>query len=202
MKLLKLLILFFILFIIIGAILVVLFEKKATKVIDQRVVPVISQTEQNAVLLNATSTPMPPSGILSLSSKSSQVKVGQKIAVVVSLRADGKSISGSDVILRFDPGLLRGETVEESKLFDIYPRKTIDNVKGKISITAFRSTDKSPLAGDREVATVTFTAAKEGTADISFDFVPFTTNHSTIAESDTSKNILGNVVPVTLTIVK
>ncbi|OGG15530.1 hypothetical protein A3D77_05810 [Candidatus Gottesmanbacteria bacterium RIFCSPHIGHO2_02_FULL_39_11] len=198
MKLIKLLTLFFILFIILGAVFVFIFERKATKVIDQRMVPVITESQ-----LNPTATHAPPPGILSLNASLSALKVGEKTDVTVSMRAEGKSIIGSDVILRYDPMILRADPIiTESKFFDIYPRKTVDNVKGLISITAFRPTDQTALTGAKDIATVTFTALKAGTADVSLDFVPATTNHSTIVERGTSKNILGMVVPITLTIGK
>lgn len=123
----------------------------------------------------------------------SQVKVNDPVQVAVSLHASGKMLSGSDVILKYDPAYLSAsDNLTLGEYFSSYPLKLIDNDKGTVRLTAFggkKETISSPIV----IFTVTFKALKPGKTELVIDYQKGSTNKSTLVERGTSKNILEGV---------
>ena len=134
-----------------------------------------------------------PPGIMIVFINKDDVKVGDSFRVDTAIRFEGEELaySGADVILTFDPSLVAatGE-VETSPLFANYPRKKVDNAKGRITVTGF---GKGVDDGAQTVFTANFTTKAAGVARFDIDYVAGKTNLSTIAQKGTGKNLLGRV---------
>ena len=128
------------------------------------------------------------------------VTVGDSFRVDTAIRFEGEELaySGADVILTFDPSLVAatGE-VETFPLFASYPRKKVDNAKGRITVTGF---GKGVDGGAQTVFSANFTTKATGVARFDIDYVAGKTNLSTIAQKGTGKNLLGRVEGATLVI--
>ena len=134
-----------------------------------------------------------PPGIMVVHINKDDVTVGDSFGVDVAIRFEEDELvySGADVMLTFDPSLVTatGE-VETSPLFASYPRKKVDNAKGKITVTGFGTgIDDSA----QTVFTALFTTKAPGIARFDIEYLPGKTNLSTIAQKGSGKNLLGRV---------
>lgn len=147
-----------------------------------------------------TITPEVLSGVYKIIFEKGNISVGESVGTSASFTTDSRILSGSDVILSFDPAYLEVEgDIKPGDYFSSYPRKLVDNAKGIVKATAFGGSGQI-VSQPTTLFTVTFKAKKEGTTTLSFDFAKGRTNLTTLVEKGTSKNILGNVYGATLTI--
>ena len=135
-----------------------------------------------------------PIGVYSIELEPKNIKIGEQTVANISFSAKDKNVTGTDIVLRFNPEFLEaGEDIVTSDYFSNYPRREANNKDGLVKVTGF-----SPVNGaieDRLVSvfTVKFKGKKAGSTKISFDFELGKTNMTNIVEKGTSKNILGQV---------
>lgn len=166
-----------------------------------RTVPVENKTVRTVPTIAVSPTPAPPSGIYTILPSQSTIKIGESVALVVKFEAPGKRLDGSDVFLRFDPAFLDvGENLVFGDYFSTYPRVTIDRIKGEVKVTGFRANQTAPLTTAAALFTIAFTGKQAGNTAVSFEFAKGKTNLTTLVEKGTSKNILNQVFPATITI--
>lgn len=137
-------------------------------------------------------------GKLSLESTTTTYKVGEGIDLAITFEAPGKKLDGTDIVLLFDPKVVNALGFSEGTYFKLVPRKDIDNTVGKVVITALDAVSATPVSGKKTLGTVHFRAQKEGTSGIRFDFVKGSTTTSSLVESGTSANILGEAKGITI----
>lgn len=157
-----------------------------------------NQTNNTGKAVPTAAKPKPP-GKISLESSASSVKAGESIDVAIFLEAPGKKLDGADVILRFDPDILSAVGFSEGTIFKLYPRKDIDNQLGVVKVTGLDMTSDAPLSKEKIIfGKVQFTGVKAGSAQISFDFTSGSTSVTTMTESLTSNNLLGEAKGMTV----
>lgn len=129
-------------------------------------------------------------------------KIGSDFAVNVNFTTDNSKIFGADAVLLFDPEYLEADkdSIEKGDFFNEYPRMTVDEKNGIIKVTAYNSSESTPLNTPLNFFKVNFTAVKTGATQVNFDYLPGATNTTTLVERETSKNILGSVNNLKLTI--
>lgn len=142
-----------------------------------------------------------PSGIYTISPSQSTIKSGEVLALTLQFEAPGKKLDGSDVFLRFDPVFLDiDENFTYGTYFMTYPRVTVDTVKGEVKVTGFRSSQVATVNQPTVFFVARFTGRQTGRTAVSFEYQEGRTNLTTLVEKGTSKNILSQVFPATITI--
>jgi len=129
-------------------------------------------------------------------------KIGSAFSVDVNFTTDNANIFGADAVLLYDPEYLEADknSLEKGDFFIEYPRMTVDEKNGIIKVTAYNSGASTPLNAPLNFFKVNFTAVKAGATEVNFDYLPGATNTTTLVESETSRNILGSVNNLKLTI--
>lgn len=133
-------------------------------------------------------------GRISLNATKTSVKVDETIPVSVMIDTGGHTISGVDLIVRFDPkvlevvpgGLIKG------KILDEYPLLTSDADLGLVSVAGTSSLDRG-FSGTGQFASLNFRAKAPGRTSLTVDFKVSATTDSNLVDSTTSKDILGSV---------
>ena len=136
--------------------------------------------------------------VIKLTSKVRQVKVGDKVAVLVNITSP-KNTQGADIIIKFDPKILRAETIGETKepvvlsgMYSEYPVNKLDLITGKITVSGISSATGGVLTNGL-FGTVTFIAKAAGVSKISLDFTPGSTTDSNIIQSGDGRDALDSV---------
>lgn len=166
-----------------------------------RTVPVENKTVQTVPTIAVSPTSVASSGIYTILPSQSTIKSGATLALTVQFEAPGKRLDGSDVFLRFDPVYLDiDENFTYGTYFMTYPRVTVDKIKGEVKVTGFRSSQVATLNQPTVFFVVRFTARQIGRTAVSFEYQKGRTNLTTLVEKGTSKNILNQVFPASITI--
>lgn len=135
-----------------------------------------------------------PPGIYTIELEPKDIRVGEETSAGISFTAKDKNVTGTDIVLRFNPEFLEaGESIVTSDYFSNYPRREVNNKDGLIKVTGFSPVNGSVEDRTVNVFTVKFKGKKGGSTKISFDFELGKTNMTNIVEKGTSKNILGQV---------
>lgn len=141
--------------------------------------------------LEATITPQTLEGIYSVNPPRLIKNIGDQFSLDIIYNVGETKLDGADAIVRFDPALLEVTDITEGKTFESYPRKTIDNVKGLVKVTGFREIENERTRKDNVFFSLAVTAKRTGAVKVQFDFEKDKTNLSTLVESKSSRNILG-----------
>lgn len=157
--------------------------------------------QQSAIVPPAQTSPAPekqrvPSAVLALQTTNLQVEVGQEIPVDIVLDTDGALVDGVDVIISFDPVLLKAEPVKVGTLFNDYPQNAQED--GKITLSGI--SDSTGYSGKGILGTIVFKAVKQGSASVKIEYSPDATIESNVILSGAAKDILGNVLDLALDI--
>lgn len=139
-------------------------------------------------------------GKYSLEGDAKTYKVGEAIDVSVVFEAPGKSLDGTDVVLHFDPKVINALGFAPGTYFGLTPRKDIDNKSGTVVVTSLSTEATKPASNKVTLGIVHFQAVKEGTTEISFDFIQGGSSKTALTESKTSQNILGIVEGMKITV--
>lgn len=135
-----------------------------------------------------------PPGVYTIEIAPKSIKVGESTSANIMFSAKDKNITGTDVILRFNPEYLEAEEdVVTGDFFSNYPRKEISSKDGLVKVTGFSPVNGSVEDRSVSVFTVKLKGKKAGSTKIGFDFQLGKTNMTNIVEKGTSKNILGQV---------
>jgi len=131
-------------------------------------------------------------------------KVNQTVEVKVYLDTKGKTLTGADSVIKYNPEVL--EIVSDpipGKIFPVYPVLKVKEDKGKIDITGtMTDPNQSPFTGTGEFATIVIRPLKEGKTNLIFDYTPGETNDSNLAEKETGNDVLTEVVNAEFNITK
>lgn len=136
------------------------------------------------------------SAVLALQTTNLQVEVGQEIPVDIVLDTDGALVDGVDVIISFDPVLLKAEPVKVGTLFNDYPQNDLED--GKITLSGI--SDSTGYLGKGILGTIVFKAVKPGSASVKIEYRPDDTIESNVILSGAAKDILGKVEDLVLDI--
>lgn len=154
---------------------------------------ILNQSMQKTATSTGEVTPTPETleGVYSISPARLIKNIGDEFNLdIVYMVADIK-LDGADAIVRFDPQMLEVTDIKEGRVFESYPRKTIDNVKGLVKVTGFREIESERSSGDNVFFSLTVTAKRTGAVKVQFDFEEGKTNLSTLVQTKSSRNILG-----------
>ena len=143
-----------------------------------------------------------PPGFFVLVPDKPQLKIGEAGVLTVKMDTKGKIAQGADVILKYDPLLLKALNIKSNGFFILLPRQEIDNERGMVKITAFSPSDGIDFQKENDIFSVEFEALTAGAGKVVFDWEPDETNRSNIVEKGTVENILGSVVGADLVIVE
>ena len=142
-------------------------------------------------------------GIISLRTPKVTYNVGDKIPLSAMVFTSGHSISGVDLIIKYDSNLLTasGSGVTTSKtMFEEYPLKQVNASTGLIQISGIISSKSKGFDGGGIFATINLTAKKQGSTKFSIEFKPGQTNDSNIVDNLTGQDILGKVYDRTIVV--
>ena len=158
----------------------------ALKINSNRNTTLSQNLSTKAAAENATLALSPASGDYTMDTKTSY-------PVGIILNSGGREIDGVDIIINFDPKkvTVEGTTVTTTNSFEQYLVNKIDNVAGKIRLSALTFTAK-PVTGI--VGTFRFRPVVRGAVNFNFEFTPGATTDTNVADHASAKDILGSVV--------
>jgi hypothetical protein len=130
-----------------------------------------------------TSQPKPPAATLLLKPDKGTHTVGQTWPVEIWLDTNTLSVDGVDVILQFDPSILR--VVDKSidtngGIFSMVPMNVVDNEKGKIMFSAVVRPGEQ-YKGKGKIGAITLEGRTAGLASMSFVSEPDSTIDTNVA---------------------
>lgn len=140
-------------------------------------------------------------GKIVLSSSNQSYKVGENVSIDIRISTGGHTTDGTDLVLKYDPNFLEATG---NNIFDIgdvysqYPNVNIDPKNGLIRISGV--SDDEGFNGTGDFATLNLKAKKDGSTNLSVDYTPSSTSDSNIIETNTTKDILGQVFDLDLNI--
>lgn len=146
--------------------------------------------------------PISAARILLLSQKNNY-KVGEIVPVTARVFTAGNFTVGTDLILQYDPKLLDASSSAFTKgsIYTDYPMVKIDNETGVVIVSGVSSiANKGGYNGMGELGIVNFKAKAVGQTTLTVDFKPGSTDDSNVIESTSSRDILGSVYNLKLTI--
>lgn len=133
-------------------------------------------------------------GKISLTVTQSSYNKGDMIAVSVKIDTSGHEISGTDLIVSYNPKILEATSsgLVKGKIFDEYPLISADQSTGMISISGVAGVNKRAggFKGSGEFAVINFKAKEAGPAVLAVSFQKGSTTESNLVEAGTSQNIL------------
>lgn len=125
---------------------------------------------------------------LTLTSDTSEYRVGDEISVSISI-SSSKKVDGADLIIKYDPKVLTAQPATLGTIFSDYPQNTSDATLGKVSISGITS-QPGGVKPNGEFGKLNFVAKAAGTTKITFDFTPGQTGDTNVSETATSQDIL------------
>ena len=128
------------------------------------------------------------------------LKVGDDFPVRVNVFTGGHATSGTDVILRFNPKVLEATSFTKGKIYNDYPLINMDNKAGLIRVSGIAPAGKKGFAGGGDLGIVNFKAKQPGQAGVIIDFKKGATYDSNVMRIVDSRDILGSVTNLNLTI--
>lgn len=139
---------------------------------------------------------------LSLLSDKKVYKVGDKVAVNIRLSTSGHNISGTDLILRFDPKILQASSSAFAKgsIFADYPQISVDSQIGVMTVSGVSGLNKKYFNGIGRFGTITFIAQASGQTSLSITFTKDSTTDTNVFDASTNQDVLGRASDLTLTI--
>lgn len=131
-------------------------------------------------------------------------QVGDTIPVKIRVVTGGRPTDSTDLVLHYDKAILEplSNDITVGKFYDDYPIAEADQTNGVVQISGLTAIGKEGFSGVGELATINFKAIKEGNAKLTVDFNPGATNESNVVLSNSSKDIIGQVFNLDLTIVQ
>ncbi|MBI2314536.1 hypothetical protein HYU93_00530 [Candidatus Daviesbacteria bacterium] len=144
--------------------------------------------------LPATNTVTKSEAKISLTASNLSFKVGEVVPVSVMIDTGSWTVSGVDLVVKFDPKALEVTSKDLTKgtLFDDYPLIAADADKGIISISGV-SNSKNGFKGLGQFALLNLKANLVGKTVLTVDFKKDSTAYTNLVEMKTAKNILEKV---------
>jgi len=140
---------------------------------------------------------------VSLTTSSTNVKVGDQISVVITITSTALT-DGTDLIINFDPKALEvvpitNVPVSGGSIYTEYPNNKLDLTKGIIAVSGI-SSEKDGRLANGVFGTIIFKAKALGNTNINVMYSPGATDESNVIETATGKDILGSVQNLQLNI--
>lgn len=97
------------------------------------------------------------------------IPVAQEFSLPITVNSADKATLGADIVLSFDPKILKITKIKPTNLYPFYPEnlQDIDNAHGKLSFSGSVGM-KTPIIVNGTLAEVFFVAQKEGSTKIEF----------------------------------
>lgn len=128
---------------------------------------IVEQVEASKLVID------PPTGTYS---------VGQQFQSKIFLDTQGTNTAGVDVLLKYDPELIKITNVQNGNIYNKYVGQKIDNDIGSFGLSGIVALDdESGFSGSGTFAIVVFEGIKPGTASVDFDFSPGVSSDSNVA---------------------
>ncbi|KKS95426.1 MAG: hypothetical protein UV73_C0018G0039 [Candidatus Gottesmanbacteria bacterium GW2011_GWA2_43_14] len=141
-------------------------------------------------------------GVMRIIAPEAPLRVGEAQPFNIVFTTENPEIFGSDAVLLFNPEYLTADdsSVVPGAFYREFPRINVDRENGVIKITAY-SPQSSVQAGEEvNFFAVNFTGVKSGATELKLDFIPGSTNTTTLVDKVNSANILGSVENLNLTV--
>lgn len=137
---------------------------------------------------------------ISLVSKEA-VSVGEKFPLQVRVFTGGKPADGVDVILKYDPNAIEvnRDDITTGGIFSDYPLIDVSQ-RGLIKISAIDVSGRSSFNGLGVLATINFSAKKEGPTSVTVEFTKDSTTDSNVIEVKKASDMLGGVENASFTV--
>ncbi len=148
--------------------------------------------------------PVNRSGKIFLSLDKSEAKVGETVKAEIMINTGDKTISGVDVVIKFDPAsltmLTSQVTASESAEFTTFPVNKVDSTAGEIKFSALTAPDGG-FSGETSIGSFLLQPAKTGKLDLRIVFNGAgDTKDANLAERVSGEDILGEVKQTSLNI--
>jgi len=126
-----------------------------------------------------------PAGSLSLSPATGTYPVGSKFEVQVVIDSAGEGVKSFKVYLNYDPAAVSikaTDVIVEEDVFDFKLLKKVDTTKNQVQIVYGCNENEPPVGNAILLATLKFTAIKEGVTAVTFDQENSRANNSDVVE--------------------
>jgi hypothetical protein len=137
---------------------------------------------------------------LLFSPETENVKSGETFDIDLLIDTAGQQVGGVDAVVKYNPSLLSGASIQTTGVFNDYPATIINNQDGQINISGIVNSINNLYAGRDTFAVITFKAVSQGTAIVNFHYLPGSTRDSNIAVTFGSGDILNRVNSLTVSI--
>lgn len=137
---------------------------------------------------------------LSVDPATKSVKIGDTFSLNINLNTESQAADGVDVhYLNYDKNKLevRGTIITAGILFGITPANSVDATNGRINFSQ-AATGGSNYNGSGTLATISFKALKEGSANLTFNYISGSTTDCNVAVSgsDVLNGVTNGVVTI------
>lgn len=142
-------------------------------------------------------------GVMSFLQLTKPQAIGEALEMSVFGDTAGKTITGADIVIKFDPTILEVRSIIEEGPLSTFMVKDIKNDEGKIRISVYKNAEKGETGfnGKASLAKIIFAFKQAQPATLSFDFQgEGKTADSNLVEEGTAKDILGKVESINLTL--
>ena len=119
------------------------------------------------------------------------VKSGQQFDLKVNLdNPDKQKTLGVDLVVKFDPKILKAVKVSETKLYPNYFPNEEARIKDGEVVLSGTSEMTQPVDGQGQMAAITFKAVRSGKTAVGFDWKADATNDTNIVSSEVDQDLL------------
>ena len=133
----------------------------------------------------------------------SEYAVGEVLPIKIRVDTNDNKTSGTDVLLRFDPKIFEASgtgVITKGTIYQDYPVASVDSKVGLITISGISQTKENGYSGIGILATVNLKAKAPGQTKITLDFTPDSIKDTNILDATSSRDLLQQVMPLSLTI--
>lgn len=131
------------------------------------------------------------------------VSIGETVEVKVLVVTGGNSTDSTDLILHYDPKFLEASvssSIKVGQIYEDFPVAVVDPGLGEIAVSGVTPPKGQPFVGIGTLATLYFKALQNGKSALTVDFQKGATAESNVVLSGSSKDILGEVINVDISI--
>ena len=133
----------------------------------------------------------------------SEYVVGDTLPIKIRVDTNDNKTSGTDVLLRFDPKIFEASgtgVITVGTIYPDYPVASVDSQAGLITISGISPNKESGFSGAGILATVNLRAKAPGQTKITLDFTQDSIKDTNILDATSSRDLLQQVMPLSLTI--
>lgn len=164
--------------------------QKSSGILSYIPLPPTKQTAQSESVVD---------GSISLRAPKQVLKLGDKLTVTAYISSNNHKTDGTDVVISYDPKILRVETIGPEKkvmavsdIYSEYPSNNIDGNDGTLKISGI-SNILEGNAVNGVLGSIIFSAKGKGKTAVVVQYSPGETTESNMVETTTGKDLLGKV---------